>query len=146
MRGKFPLRMIRKRKSMELKATTSLERVADISANIRQELSYLEQDYKLMVNAVQSILGFAKENKRPDPRLYWLAGDAMVNFLNRIDEVGFYLVDQNNTIARDIGVSESQVERIKAFRRRFRRISLVDPHIAWAKYRGNKVPVPKDSS
>ena len=141
MRDKYPLRIIRKEQSMEFKATTSLDKVADVSANIRQELGYLEHDYKFMVNAVQAALGFVREDKPSDPRLYWLAGDAIVNFLNRIDEIGFYLVDQNDTIARDIGVSEVQVRKIKAFRRRFPRISFVDPSVPWARYRDNQVPV-----
>ena len=76
--------------------------------------------------------------------MYWLVGDNILRFLNRIDDVGFYLMHQNRTLRRDIGIGGSSVNKIIAFRKRFPNISKVDPAIPWSKYRDNKVTVPND--
>ena len=70
-------------------------------------------------------------------------GDIIVRFLERIDDIGFYLLNQNRTLSRDIGVSETSIKKIVAFRKRFKKLSKVNPAIPWAKYRDNKVPVPR---
>jgi len=61
-------------------------------------------------------------------------------FLHRIDNLGFYLVNQNRVLGAGIGMSESSIKRIIAFRKRFPDIARVNPTISWSKYRENKVP------
>lgn len=105
-------------------------------------MGYVEFDYTVMVYAIQNIWKEVRhrKNKKADPRVYWLAGDHMHLFLDKIDSLGFYLVDQYETLGKSIGFSETSVRRIIAFRRRFPDIVRVDPAVPWAEYRENKVP------
>ena len=98
-------------------------------------------DYSVTVKIIENILKGIKENKgkRVNPRFYWLIGDLVLVFLSRIDSLGYYVVDQNDTLGKSVGLSGSSIRRIIAFRRRFSDIALVDPGIAWSEYRDNKV-------
>jgi len=144
MKEKHPLKIV-KNKDDIFKATTSIDKVNDNTKNVRQELSYVEVDYAVLIETIQRFLAFSSK-KMGDPRLFWLVGDNILRFLERLDEIGFYLIQQNRTLARDIGISESSIKKIVSFRRRFSRISFVDPAIPWSKYRSNKVPPIKNNS
>ncbi|MGC8719214.1 MAG: hypothetical protein ACP5TY_04305 [Thermodesulforhabdaceae bacterium] len=142
MKDKFPLKIVTSdQQKNRFKATTSMDKLNEKSKNIRQELAYLEEDYSVLIKTIRDIIAVSSQSRRTDPRLYWLVGDMIIRFLERIDDIGFYLMQQNNTLARDIGVSQSSIEKIVSFRRRFSKLSMVNPTIPWAKYRDNKVPV-----
>lgn len=142
MKDKFPLRIvISDQQKNWFKATTSIDKLNEKYRNIRQELAYLEADYSVLIKTIQETIALSSQSKRIDPRLYWLVGDNIIRFLERIDDIGFYLVQQNGTLARDGGVSESSIKKIVSFRRRFSKFSMVNPAIPWARYRDNKVPV-----
>jgi len=136
MKEKFPIKIILgKEQNRRFIAATSIDKFNGRTKNIRQELSYFELDYTILTKTICDLIS----SKSKDPRLYWLAGDSILNFLNRTDELGFYLERQNHTLARDIGISESSIKKIVSFRRRFPKLSTVNPSISWAKYRNNKV-------
>ncbi len=137
MKEKHPLKIV-KNKDNIFKATTSVNKLNDNTRNVRQELNFVEVDYAVLIETVHRFLGFSSK-RRVDPRLFWLIGDIMLRFFERLDEIGFYLIQQNRTLARDIGISESSTKKILSFRKRFPRISMVNPTISWAKYRDNKV-------
>ena len=144
MKEKFPLKLVKNnRGSHPFKATTSIEKLVEKSDNTRQALAYVQQDYQLLIEAIRCILNMTFRVKNSDPRLYWLVGDHIIRFLDRIDDIGFYLLEQNQTLARDTGISKVSIEKIVSFRRRFRRLSSIDPSILWSEYRDNKVPIPK---
>jgi len=145
MKEKFPLKIvISDQQKNRFKATTSIDKLNEKSRNIRQELTYLENDYTVLIKTIRDTIAVSSQNRRVDPCLYWLVGDNIIRFLERIDDIGFYLMQQNRTLARDIGVSESSIKKIVSFRRRFSKLSMVNPTISWAKYRDNKVPVPNE--
>jgi len=138
---KFPIKIV-PNKENKFKATTSLEKIGDHSKNIRQELSYVEMDYTILIDTIHRLLAISSK-KKADPRLFWLIGENIIRFFERLDEIGFYLMQQNRTLARDIGISESSTKKIVSFRKRFSKISTINPAIHWAKYRDNKVPLMK---
>lgn len=138
---KFPIKIFQSKEN-GFKATTSLEQISDHSRNIRQELTYVEMDYTILIDTIHRLWAISSK-KKADPRLFWLIGENIILFFERIEEIGFYLMQQNRTLARDTGISESSIKKILSFRRRFSRISLINPAIHWAKYRDNKVPLPK---
>ncbi|MGB9834909.1 MAG: hypothetical protein ACPLPW_08110 [bacterium] len=142
MKDKFPLKIIRNEEGTKFKAATSLDKLKAIQRNIRLELGFLEKYYLLLVQNAQNAIWDIKNSQRVDPRMYWTLGDFILRFLEIIEELGFYLWHQNWTLARDIGISESSIRKIIAFRRRFPKLSMVDPKIPWVKYRGNKVQIP----
>lgn len=145
MKDRFPLRIVTSdQPKNRFKATTSIDKVNEKSKNIRQELAYVQEDYSVLIKTIQDTIAVSSQSKRIDPRLYWLVGDHITRFLERIDDIGFYFMQQNRTLARDIGVSKSYITKIVSFRRRFSKLSMVDPAIPWAKYRDNKVPVPNE--
>jgi hypothetical protein len=139
MKENHPLKIV-KNKDNIFKATTSVNKVTDNTKNVRQELCLVEVDYTVLIETVHRFLGFSSK-WRVDPRLFWLIGDTMLRFFELLDEIGFYLIQQNQTLARDIGISESSIRKILSFRKRFPGISMVDPTILWSKYRDNQVPL-----
>ena len=142
MQDKFPLRIVVDHHKKRFKAITSIDRLKGESTNIRQDLKYLEEDYYLLITTIYNITNLISQSRKKDPRLYWLMGEYIIRFLERIEDMGFYLIQQNSTLARDIGISESHIKKIISFRKRFSKLSLVNTTISWAKYRDNKVPVP----
>lgn len=144
MKDKFPIKiLISNHQKGRFKVTTSIDNISKSNINIRQELAYLESDYSVLMKTIQDTIAFSSKGKKTDPRLYWLIGEYINRFLERIDDMGYYLIKQNSTIARDIGVSESSIKKIVSFRNRFSKLSMVNPTIPWVKYRNNKVPVEK---
>ena len=141
MKNKLPLKILIQKD--RFKAATSLEILGGESKNIRQTLTYIEKDYSLLIKSVQEAIAVATHNRRVDPRLYWLVGDNIVRFLERIDTLGFYLVQQTMVLAKSITASEDSLRKILSFRLRFSNISMVNPSIPWTKYKENKVPVPE---
>jgi len=139
MKDKLPVRILEQ--NGRIKVTTSVSQLNSKSGSIRQDMGYIEFDYSVTVKIIEDILKGIKENKgkRVDPRFYWLIGDLVLVFLSRIDSLGYYVVDQNDTLGKSVGLSGSSIRRIIAFRRRFSDIALVDPGIAWSEYRDNKV-------
>jgi len=138
---KFPIKIVPSKEG-RFKATTSIEKIGDVSKNVRQELGYVETDYIILIDTIHRFLVISSK-KKADPRLFWLIGDNIIRFFERLDDIGFYLMHQNYTLARDMGISESSIKKILSFRKRFSRISSVNPAIHWAKYRDNKVPLLK---
>jgi len=141
MKNKYPIKII-VTKENKFKAATLLEKISNSSISIQQELIFIEIDYTALINTIKTLLAISSQRK-VDPRMFWLIGDHIIRFLDRLDEIGFYLMQQNQTLARDIGISESSTKKIICFRRRFSKISWVDPSISWAKYRNNKVNLTK---
>ena len=142
MKDKLPLKILIQKD--RFKAATSLEILGGESKNIRQTLVYLEKDYSILIKFIQEAIAVSTQNRRVDPRLYWLAGDNIVRFLERIDALGFYLTQQTSILARSIATSESFIQTLISFRLRFSNISMVNPTISWTKYKENKVPIPEN--
>lgn len=133
---KRPVRIVYQ--SGSLKATTSVEAVYDTQRNISRELWFIENDYSALINILRGLYSSVKSNTKADPRIFWLIGDYVLSFFQRISSLGFYLLKQNETIARDISISESSMKKIVSFRRRYNLISSVDTSVSWSKYRENK--------
>jgi len=138
MKEKFPIKIVINNEG-KFRATTSLDKIYD-STNIRHELSFIEMDYTILINTIHSVLS-GSSKKKTDPRLFWLIGENIVRFFEHLEEMGFYLVQQNRTLSRDIRLSETSIKKIVSFYKRFPKISMIDPAIPWSKYRGNKVPL-----
>ncbi len=137
---KFPLKIIKDKLNSRHKAATSIDKLNDETKNIQQELSFIETDYTILLSDIRGLLSESamRSKKKADPRLYWLIGENIIRFIERLDDLGFYLLGQNKTFAVDIGISESSIGKIISFRKRFSKISKLDPKISWSKYRDNK--------
>ncbi len=137
---KFPLKIIKDKLTGRYKAATSIDKINDETKNIRRELSFIETDYTILLGDIRGLLSDAtmRSKKKADPRLYWLIGENIIRFIERLDDLGFYIVKQNKTFAADIGMSESSIGKIISFRKRFSKISMLDQKISWSKYRDNK--------
>jgi len=143
VKEKFPIRIINTPAAGRFKMTTSIGRLEKNSRNVGQELAFLEKDYFLLIKTVKDAATSTYQNRRVDPRIYWLIGDGILRFLERVDDLGFYLVNQNDTLARDTNIAKSTIGRIISFRRRFPKLSMVNAAIPWTEYANNKVPAPK---
>ena len=137
---KFPLKIIKDKLTGRYKAATSMGKLNDETKNIRQELSFIETDYMILLGDIRGLLSEAamRSKKKADPRLYWLIGENIIRFIERLDDLGFYLLKQNITFAADIGISQSSITKIISFRKKISKISTLDPNISWSKYRDNK--------
>ena len=142
MSQKYAIQIVTQKDDEGFTVVTSIHAVAAKSKNIRNELKFLEYDYAILVKSLKNVMALVSKSKKVDVRLYWIGADTLLDFLNRIDDLGFYLLKQNKTLGRDTGLSDSTVQKMLAFRKRFPKISLVNPSYSWAKYRANKVPVP----
>jgi len=141
---RFPLSIIASKDRVPLyKATTSIGRISEGDKSVRHDLNYVEQDYSVLIKAIRESLLHSHSTSKKDPRVYWLIGDNLVRFLERINDLGFYLAGQNQTLARDLGVTARHVRRVIAFRKHFPNIRHVNPMIPWAQYKNNKVPLPE---
>ncbi len=139
MNEKFPIKMVIKDRERNLiKAVTSVEMIKE-ETDIRIGLIFIETDYISLVSRIRMIKETIDEQKKIDPRLYWLIGETILIFLRHLDEMGFYLLHQNKTFARDTGISESSIEKILIFIRRFNELGEINPEISWNKYRSNKI-------
>ena len=137
---KFPLKIIKDKLTGRYKAATSIDKLNDETKNIRRELSFIETDYTILLGDIRGLLSEAtmRSKKKADPRLYWLIGENIIRFIERLNDLGFYLLKQNITFAADIGISESSIGKIISFRKRFSKISMLDQKISWSKYRDNE--------
>jgi hypothetical protein len=137
---KYPLKITRDKITGRYKAATSIGKLDDETKNIRQELSFIETDYTILLSDIRGLLSEAsmRSNKKADPRLYWLIGENILRFVERLDDLGFYILKQNKTFATDTGISESSIGKIISFKKRFSKISMLDPNVSWSKYRDNK--------
>lgn len=145
MKNKYPINIaILDKPEKSYIISTSIETIHN-SMNIRLELSFIEYDYILLTETLKRILSTLSKEKKKDPRLFWLIGDFIINYSDRLSDMGYYLMNQNKTIARDIEISETSIEKILSFRKRFQSINLIDFSIAWGKYRENKVKLDKSS-
>ena len=137
---KFPLKIIKDKLTGRYKAATSMGKLNDETKNIRQELSFIETDYMILLGDIRGLLSEAamRSKKKADPRLYWLIGENIIRFIERLDDLGFYLLKQNITFAADIGISQSSITKIISLRKKISKISTLDPNISWSKYRDNK--------
>ena len=137
---KYPLKIIKDKITGICKAATSIAKLNDETKNIRRELSFIEADYAVLLNDIKGLLSEAakRSKKKTDPRLYWLIGENILRFIERLDDIGFYIVKQNKTFAADIGISQSSITKIISFRKKISKISTLDPNISWSKYRDNK--------
>ena len=76
MKEKFPFKIVLSdQQKNQFKATTSIDKLNEKSRNIRQELTYLEKDYTVLIKTIRNIMAVSSQNsKRVDPCLYWLVG------------------------------------------------------------------------
>lgn len=123
-----------------VKATTSVEKLTREAQNPEQELRGIELDCSLTLTTAREAMNVGGHGKRHDPRAYWLAAKALADFLDRLRQSGFYLVNQNKILGGALDSSESSVKKLLAFYRRFPELRLVDPATPWKKYRDNQVP------
>jgi len=145
MKSKYPINItILDKPEKSYIISTSIETLHNFM-NLRLELSFIESDYIFLTETLKRILSVLSKEKKKDPRLFWLIGDFINKYLDRLSDLGYYLMNQNKTISRDIEISESSIKKIMAFRSRFPKISSVDPLISWEKYRENKVKLDKNS-
>jgi hypothetical protein len=138
MKDRHPLKIFpSERPGKPFKATTSVHRVARASPEARAELALVAEDYSTVVSSARRALAAPRE-RRADPRVMWLVGDQLHGFLARLNDMGFYLVRRNDTLARELGISEVSVRKIISFRKRYPVVSMVNPAIPWSRYRDNK--------
>ena len=141
MTTRYPVQIQTKREDGRLivKATTSIERIAQIRQNPDQELRAIELDCQLALVTAREAISFGSNTRRRDPRAFWFAAKALREFLERLKDSGFYLVQQNDSLGAALEVSGVSVKKLLAFHKRFPDVRLVDPSISWKKYRDNQV-------
>jgi hypothetical protein len=121
-----------------VKATTSVELAFSGDKSIEAELRFVEMDYQASLAAARAALRTAGTGSNRDPRAYWLVGKHLAGFMDRLGDHGFYLVEPNETPARDLGISGSSVYKAIAFYRRYPDPRSIDLTIPWSAYRDNK--------
>lgn len=144
MKDKFPIKIHRRDHEQGVKfiAMTSLEKIMKMSQGIEHQLKFVELDYTVTLTAAREALNSSKQKNKGDVLAFWLLGNILVEFMQRLEEMGFYLVNPNATFARDLGLGASSIKKILSFRKRFPTVLSIDPTVSWSQYRNNKVPAP----
>lgn len=62
MKEKSPIKIVVSKEN-RFKATTSLDKIGDNSKNIRQELSYVETDYTILIDTIHRFLAISSKKK-----------------------------------------------------------------------------------
>ena len=122
----------------QVTATTSIDRALDDAESLHAELRCIEIDYRTTLAGVRQALASAGTGKDLDPRAFWFAGKCLVEFVERLESHGFYLVGKNETPARHLSMSKSSVWKMMAFYRRYPDVFKIDLSIPWSVYRDNK--------
>lgn len=138
----FPVRIhrIEDATGTKFKAATSLETFSQTSSPLEQQLVLIEMAYGVAITGARKALDMARKNNRSDPRAFWLGANELEQFVHQLNGMNFFLTNVNTTFARDLGISESSLKKIRGFYRRFPDSWRIDPTITWNKYRENKVP------
>jgi len=144
----FPIRIhrIEDTTGLKFKAATSVEALSEASTSLNEQLKLIEMAYDIAITAASRALHMARTSNRTNSRAIWFVADHLKQFTHQIDGMGFFLADENTTFARDLGMSESSVKKIKSFYRRFPSIWEVNPMTPWNEYRENRVPPSEDSA
>ncbi len=56
MRDKFSLKIIYDQQKKQIKVATSIDNLYKKTANIRQELAYLEKDYSILIKSIRDTI------------------------------------------------------------------------------------------
>jgi hypothetical protein len=131
MNVKFPIKIIIQ--DNKFRATTTLEQLNTRAKTISYDLNYIEIDYDSMVKTIQYLFS-QTHGKKINLRIYWLIGEHIDSFLNRLDRIGYYLVAQDLTIGKSLGISKSTIYRIRALRKKFENPVDIDPKMLWSDY------------
>lgn len=144
MKDKFPIKIHKREHEQGIKfiAITSLGKIMKTSQEIEHQLKFVELDYTITLIAAREALNATKQNNKGNVLAFWLLGNVLIEFLQRLEKLGFYLVSSYATFARDLGMGASSVKKILSFRKRFPTVLLIDSTVSWSRYRDNKVPTP----
>lgn len=91
---------------------TSLKPVVSIDdvmkhVNVKADLTYIEKEYTDFLISCRKMIKRIQNNKatKSDLKLHWELGNLIVNFLQRLNEIGYILVKISDTLSRDITLS-----------------------------------------
>ena len=86
---------------------------------------------------VKRLLKEVRSNRRfmADSQLQWKLADAVYSFTKRIEDDGYIFANFSEALARDVGMSKSQLNYLMKFRTRYPSIDQVSKEINWSKYR-----------
>ncbi|MBI4284409.1 MAG: hypothetical protein HY670_00715 [Chloroflexi bacterium] len=139
----FPVRIhrIEDEVAIRFKAATAIEKLSLDSSPLEEQLALIEIAYEIAVAAALKALYVAKRNLRADTRGFWFAVHAMKQFTQRLNQMGYFLENENATFARDLHIAKSSLKKMKTFYKRFPNLESIDPSVPWNKYRsGRTIP------
>lgn len=142
MKTGFPVQIHRRQEGSRIRfiAATSLDKLFDGTSTPLEQLKSIQVAYEMTLAAARRALEMAHQDKRVAPHPLWLLADQLKHFTDLLNGMRFYLWKANATFARDLGISQSSVEKLRSFHKRFPDITMVDPMVPWKRYRENKAP------
>lgn len=117
-------------------AITYLEEVIS-TPDIKNRLLAIEREYAILVQKCSRILKRIRTPEgRPDARLRWELANTIYTFLNsNADKIGVVFVNYKDALCADLGISNSELNYLLKFRKKYANSNQLDDKINWSKYR-----------
>jgi hypothetical protein len=102
-----------------------------------QKLIKIQNDYSELATSSQKSLKEIWSNRKrmADSHLQWKLANAIYSFIKRVEKDGYAFANVTEALARDVGMSKSQLGYLIRFRTYYPTIDQVSKEINWSKYR-----------
>ncbi len=137
MSARFPIHIHRREEDgvTTFLATTSLTQLVISPERLDARLREVAAMYTRALADARAALDRARGDTSERARAYWRVAEAIRAFEASLDTVGFYLVGQTATFARDLGIHPGSLRKVLAFQRRHPDADALDAHARWTLYR-----------
>jgi hypothetical protein len=121
--------------SINFKAVISFQdAIADSSQS--QKLIQIQNEFAKSVRKWQSLLKERHSSRElmSNSRLMWRLADEIYLFIMTIENKGYAFVNASDALAKELGMSQRQLERLVQFRRYYSTVDQIAENINWSKY------------
>lgn len=102
-----------------------------------QKLVQIQNEYAKCVDYWQRLLREIRSDRKcmANSHIQWKLADAIYSFIKLIENDGYIFTNVSEALARDVGISKSQLSYLIKFRTHYPYIDQVSNEINWSKYR-----------
>ncbi len=138
MSAKYPIHIHRREDATggapKFLATTALVKLAAAPADTQAQLHELAAAYTRTLGEAHAHLEIAQRETRERARAYWRVAQTLHAFEATLDAAGFYLAQQTETFARDLGMHPGALRKIFTFHKKISDPNQIDPSVRWSHY------------
>ena len=109
--------------------------IADTSQS--EKLIRVQDEYSKLIRQLKESWKKVEKNRKSmsDSKNQWKFSDMIYSLVTFVENQGYVLTNTVEALSRDVGMSKSQLNYLRKFRKRYPSIDLVSDRINWSKYR-----------